>query len=753
MEKRTNAGSSSGSGRRRTKPKPKSKHQTARRVFLVLFLVTAVLLTGIGCGFLTATLNTKDNISEDIRPPATSTISDTNGAEIATVHAAENRMPVKIHQIPKNLQHAFIAVEDNRYFEHIGIDPKGILRALWANISGRTISEGGSTITQQLAKNAYLTQDRTWKRKVQEMFLALQLERQYTKQEILELYLNQIYFGQGAYGVQAAAKTYFGKNVEDLTLSECAMLAGIPKSPNYYSPFNNLQAAQERKGTVLDQMVRYGYIRKSEAMDAKRDTPVLVPPTQIDSHEAGYFVDYVTQLLVDRYGADAVYKDGLKIYTTIDMNMQHAAEEAMQLLPDYYTDNNGIVQPQGALVAIDPKTGYIKAMVGGRGTDQFNRATMAERQPGSAFKPFVFVAALENKFSASTVIDDSPIKVGDWEPQNYNRNFNGKVPLRYVAEQSLNVPTVKVAQKIGIDTTIAYAQEMGISTFVLDGPQNDRNLATALGGLTKGVTPLELTSAYGTFANNGVHVAPVAIVRVLDRNGQILDEHEPDARAVITEESAAELTSMLEGVIIKGTGTRANIGRPAAGKTGTTSDYRDAWFVGYTPDLVAGVWIGNDNNTGLGGMGGGNEPAQIWRSFMLKALASTPAHDFEGVSGYRSGTIGEMEDDDSIALKRKNRDAEKKGSEKPAIEEPSRESHEKTSNVPREIQENQATAKQPVDIPAATESAPEPNYEPAPVAEPVVTEPTTSEPTSEPVTSEGPSEIPEMGGGVSKGRN
>ena len=743
MEKRTNANP------KRKRAKPKTPNRTLRRLMWALVIVAFVLLTGIGCGFLTATMNVKDNIAEDIRPPATSTIYDANGQEIATVHAAENRMPVKIHQIPKDLQHAFIAVEDNRFYEHSGIDPKGILRALWANISGRTISEGGSTITQQLAKNAYLTQDRTWRRKVQEMFLALQLERQYTKQEILEFYLNQIYFGQGAYGVQAAAKTYFGKNVEDLTLSESAMLAGIPKSPNYYSPFNNLQAAQDRKGIVLDQMVKYGYIKKSAAIEAKHNVPTLVPPSQIDYHEAAYFVDYVTQLLVDRYGADAVYKDGLKIYTTLDMDMQHAAEAAMQHLPDYFTDDSGIVQPQGALVAIDPKTGYIKAMVGGRGTDQFNRATMAERQPGSAFKPFVFAAALENKFSASTLIDDSPIKVGDWEPQNYNRNFNGKVPLRYVAEQSLNVPTVKVAQKVGIDTTINYAQEMGISTFVLDGPQNDRNLATALGGLTKGVTPLELTSAYGTFANNGVHVAAVAIIRVLDRNGQILDETEPDMRAVISEESAAELTGMLEGVIIKGTGTRANIGRPAAGKTGTTSDYHDAWFVGYTPDLVAGVWIGNDNNTSLGGMGGGNDPAQIWRIFMMDALASTPVHDFEGVQSYRGDSMGELENDEKISVKKKKEKAEPSTAET-GTQEPQRDAKEKTSNVSQEILDNQRAAKAPVEIPEPAASEPPPVEAPTPAA--VEPEPAAvPEPAQEP--SAGPSEVPEMGGGVSKGRN
>ena len=466
--------------------------------------------------------------------------------------------------------------------------------------------------------------------------------------------MNQIYFGQGAYGVQAAAQTYFGKNVEDLTLNECAMLAGIPKSPNYYSPLNNLQAAQERKATVLDQMAKYGYITPSEAAKTKKEQLALVKPKPKEhTKEASYFVDYVTQLMIDKYGADAVYKEGLKIYTTIDMDMQKAAEAAMKNLPNGSVDGNGIQQPQGALVAIDPHNGYIKAMVGGRGTDQFNRATMAERQPGSAFKPFVFAAALENKFTPSTVIDDSPVKIGDWQPQNYDRTFRGKVTLRKVAEQSLNVPTVKIAEKLGIDKPIYYAQEMGITSFVLDGPQNDRNLATALGGLTKGVTPLELTSAYGTFANKGVHVDPVAVVKVLDRNGKVLEQAEPKQRSVISEASAAELTDMLEGVINHGTGTRAKIGRPAAGKTGTTSDYHDAWFVGYTPDLVAGVWVGNDSNTALNGMSGGLTPAMIWKAFMSSALKSTPAKNFDGsAAGNKGDSIGELENDKKSELKK-----------------------------------------------------------------------------------------------------
>ena len=637
----------------------KSSGLSLGKMILVVGLILFVMVIGVGCGFLTASLNTRSNLAEDIVPPASSQIYDIHGNEIANIHAAENRRPIGINEIPKNLQNAFIAVEDNRFYDHIGIDPRGIVRAIWANIRGRTVTEGGSTITQQLAKNAYLTQDRTLKRKVQEVFLALQLERQYTKQEILELYMNQIYFGQGAYGVQAAARTYFGKDAKDLTLNECAMLAGIPKSPNYYSPVNNMDAATERKAVVLDQMVKYGYISDSEAAAAKKEPLHIAKNTNDGGKSASYFVDYVLQQLAEKYGDDAIYKDGLKIYTTIDMDMQAAAETAMKNLPTYFTDANGIVQPQGALVAIDPHTGYIKAMVGGRGTDQFNRATQAVRQPGSAFKPFVFAAALENKYTPESIIEDKPLKVGSWEPQNYSRNFSGKVRLRDVVRWSLNVPTVRIAQDIGIDKAIFYAQEMGISTFVLDGATNDRNLATALGGMTRGVTPLELTSAYGTFANRGIHVKPVAILRVVSRTGKVLEEAERKEKSVMSADNAAALTAMLEDVIRRGTGTRANIGRPAAGKTGTTSDYHDAWFVGYTPDLVTGVWIGNDSVSDLHGMSGGMTPAVIWQAFMQKALAQMPIRSFAGSSAHSDTSAKE-----ETAVDHEKSSGEKKADEK-----------------------------------------------------------------------------------------
>lgn len=703
MEKRT------GAARRTNRPRNNSKSGgIGKRVFLGVLIIVLVMVLGVGCGFLTATMNTREDLA-DVRPPASSQIYDINGNELANIHAEENRVPVSIRQIPKDLQNAFVAVEDNRFYDHIGVDPKGILRAVVSNITSKEVAEGGSTITQQLAKNAYLTQERTMKRKIQEVFLALRLEQQYTKQEILELYLNQIYFGQGAYGVQAAAKTYFGKDVSELDTNECAVLAGIPKSPNYYSPLNSMEAAQKRKATVLDQMVKYGYMNAMTANSLKKEPLKLAKPHADDnSNTPKYFVNYVIQELINKYGADAVYKDGLKIYTTIDMDMQRAAEEAMKNLPNSSTDANGNRQPQGALVAIDPATGYIKAMVGGRGTDQFNRATMAERQPGSAFKPFVFAAALESDYSPSSMIDDKPLKIGDWSPQNYNRTFNGMVSLRYTAEQSLNVPTVKLAQEIGLDKVIYYAKEMGISSLVMDGSSahNDKNFAITLGGLTRGVTPLELTSAYGTFANSGVHVAPVAIIKVLDRNGKIMEEARPETKQVMKRSSAEELTSMLMGVVQRGTGTRANIGRPAAGKTGTTSDYLDAWFVGYVPDLVCGVWVGCNDNASLGGMTGGATPAVIWKAFMSKALNGTPVKQFEGVSPPPAAEKPSGYAHESKKTDDKNKDKKdgKKAGEKPAI-------------IPGNSEKAAETGANSPDSPAAPAPAPEPAVpsEPSPM--------------------------------------
>lgn len=601
------------------------------KIAIIAIIIFIVMITGAGLGFLTASIHTMPSLQGELRPAASSQIFDAKGKLITTVHSVENRLPVSLTKIPKDLQNAFIAAEDARFYQHVGIDPRGILRAVWSNISDRGVSEGGSTITQQLARNALLSQERTLKRKIQEAFLALQIEQKFSKDEILEMYMNQIYFGQGAYGVQAASQIYFGKKVEDLTLPEAAMIAGLPQSPNYYSPRNNMKAAKERQATVLDQMVKYGYIDQAAAVQAKAKEIKLASPAA--SNSASYFIDYVLQQMIDKYGADAVYKEGMKIYTSIDLEMQASAERAMKQLPTSYTEKNGIKQPQGALVAIEPQTGHIKAMVGGRGNDQFNRAVLAERQPGSAFKPFVYLAAIESGMSAATRIDDKPVSFGSWSPGNYDGRFRGTVSMRTALEQSLNVVVVKLANHVGVDKPLYYAQQMGISTLVMSGNTNDRNLAMSLGGLTRGVTPLEIASAFGVLANHGVRVEPVSILKVIDRTGKVLEQATPKEKQVVNEKSAYILTDMMKGVVTRGTGAAANIGRPAAGKTGTTSEYKDAWFVGFTPDLVASVWIGNDNDGTLPGITGGDVPAEIWHDFMAEAATKYPARDFARPSG------------------------------------------------------------------------------------------------------------------------
>ena len=598
------------------------------KIVLIICTVLTVLGAGAGLGFLTASFQTLPQLGSELQQAASSQFFDSRGNLIGTTASVENRLPVQLDKVPGNLQNAFLAAEDVRFYQHHGIDPRGILRAVWTNITNQGVAEGGSTITQQLAKNALLTQERTLKRKIQEAFLALQLERQYSKKEILEMYLNQIYFGQGAYGVESASLVYFDKHVDKLSLAECAMLAGLPKSPNYYSPFNNIKAAKERQEIVLDQMAKYNLISPSEAAKAKAEKIVLATGQKKKTGVLDYFLDYVTQQLVDKYGADAVYKEGMKVYTTIDTDMQLAAEKAIEDLPTFYTDNNKLKQPQGALVAVEPSTGHIKAMVGGRGNDQFNRAVLAERQPGSAFKPFVYLAAIESGLTPATTIEDKAVAFNGWEPENYDRRYHGKISLRTALANSYNIPVILLAQQLTPEKVLYYAQQMGISTLVLSGSVNDRNLAMALGGLSRGVIPLEMASAYGVLANQGVHVEPVAVTKIVDRTGKTIFNSSPKQKAAVNPKSAYVLVDMMQDVLTRGTGTAAYFGRPAAGKTGTTSEYKDAWFVGFTPDISAAVWVGNDIASDLDGMTGGTTPAVIWRKFMAEAHRNIPVHDF-----------------------------------------------------------------------------------------------------------------------------
>lgn len=625
-----------------------------------------------------------------MRPAVSSQVFDSHGRLITTLHSDQNRLPIDINKVPQNLQNAFIAAEDNRFYEHIGIDPIGIFRAIFANLTNRGIAQGGSTITQQLAKNAFLSQEQTLKRKIQEAMLALEIEHKYSKKEILEMYMNQIYFGQGAYGIQTAAKTYFNKDVNELTLTQCAMLAGLPKSPNYYSPFNNLNEAKKRKNVVLDQMVKYGYVSAAEAEDAKNQDLGLSKSHQSkEADEYASFIDYVSQQVAKKYGDDALYKEGLKIYTTMDVDKQHAAVRAMRNLPNNYTDENGLTQPQAAIVSIDPKTGHILAMVGGRGQDSFNRASMAVRQPGSAFKPFVYLTALQHDMTPDTTMDDQPVTYGSWSPKNTDGSYSGTMALSDALAHSVNTIAVQLADKVGTKNIIANAKKMGITT--LDA--KDDNLAMALGGLTKGVTPLEMASAYGTFANKGVHVKPTAIVKILDRNGNVLEdastlEKEETKTRVMSEREAYEMTTMLEGVIDHGTGTAAAIGRPAAGKTGTTDDNKDAWFVGYTPDIVTAVWIGDDTGShSLGEIYGGTIPAEIWKDYMSSATSDESGGDFSAPSGMERRKETTSSSSSSNSVRSDDREEPKKKSA----------TTEKTTTKEKSKQQTQQPARQQAD--------------------------------------------------------
>lgn len=673
--------------RRRAKKAKKAGPLRRIRLFIALCLV---VFAGLGFGYIFAAYQSLPAVGNNMRPAVSSQVFDSHGRLITTLHSDQNRLPIDINKVPQNLQNAFIAAEDNRFYEHIGIDPIGIFRAIFANLTNRGIAQGGSTITQQLAKNAFLSQEQTLKRKIQEAMLALKIEHKYSKKEILEMYMNQIYFGQGAYGIQTAAKTYFNKDVNELTLTQCAMLAGLPKSPNYYSPFNNLNEAKKRKNVVLDQMVKYGYVSAAEAEDAKNQDLGLSKSHQSkEADEYASFIDYVSQQVAKKYGDDALYKEGLKIYTTMDVDKQHAAVRAMRNLPNNYTDENGLTQPQAAIVSIDPKTGHILAMVGGRGQDSFNRASMAVRQPGSAFKPFVYLTALQHDMTPDTTMNDQPVTYGSWSPKNAGGSYSGTMTLSDALAHSVNTIAVQLADQVGTKNIIANAKKMGITT--LDA--KDDNLAMALGGLTKGVTPLEMASAYGTFANKGVHVKPTAIVKILDRNGNVLEdastlEKEETKTRVMSEREAYEMTTMLEGVIDHGTGTAAAIGRPAAGKTGTTDDNKDAWFVGYTPDIVTAVWIGDDTGShSLGEIYGGTIPAEIWKDYMSSATSDESDGDFSAPSGMERRKETTSSSSSSNSVRSDDREEPKKKSA----------TTEKTTTKEKSKQQTQQPARQQAD--------------------------------------------------------
>lgn len=572
---------------------------------------------------------------------------DVNKKEFTRIFR-ENRLEVPLHKIPDFMKKAIIDTEDNRFYEHSGIDIKAIARAFWVDLKGGGYIEGGSTITQQLARNVMLSQRKAFTRKIQEAFLAISIERNYTKDEILERYLNQIYFGHGSYGIESASRFFFGTSVTDLAPHQLALLAGLPKNPNGYSPYTHPKEALERRATVLEQMVKYGSITQEEA-DLYNKKPLDVIPLSPSGRRAAYFVDYIIQSLKKILTEEEIYTGGYRIYTTLDPIMQQAAEDAIATLTGGEPDSKGVIQPQLSLLAVDPRNGYIKAMIGGRdfANTQLNRSVAAHRQCGSAIKPFVYVAAIDSRlYTPGSILRDEEIKFptpqGEWAPQNYDKTFRGDISLRQALEGSVNIIAVKLVESLGPSKVIKYAKQMGLKNLVVSGEPNDLNFSSlALGGLTKGVTPLELTAGYTPLANQGVYVQPIAVLEVRDQNGNKIYEDHPRKKIALSENTAYLITDMLRGVIMRGTGRGAMIDRPAAGKTGTSSDYTNAWFVGYTPDLLASVWIGNDSQKIPvkidGNVIGSGLAAQIWGAFMRRALVNTLPSDFPVPSGIVSG--------------------------------------------------------------------------------------------------------------------
>ncbi|MDO8879583.1 MAG: PBP1A family penicillin-binding protein [Coriobacteriia bacterium] len=606
--------------------------------------VAVVTLLGVGAAYAVVNTWLEDlpeyESPDAFRVPEATTVYSADGKLLARLYL-ENRTVVPLSQITTDLADAVVAIEDERFFMHEGVDVQGIARAAVTNLSTGEAMEGASTITQQYVRNTVLADERTeisMVRKVREAFLAMELERRKSKEEILELYLNAVYFGEGAYGAQAAARTYFSKDALELTLPEAALLAGLPQQPGRLSPLVNPEGARQRRDRVLSRMLVNGYITQQEHDEAAATPVELNPEPYFDNGvlSAPYFVSHVKRLLQDRYGPSLVFEGGLEVYTTLDSRMQGLAEDAVFGFLDQPDD------PDAALVSIDPRSGHIKAMVGGEdySVNKFNLATQGRRQPGSSFKAFVLVAALEAGVSPSQYLDSSspcsiPTEPEEWEVSNSEGRGRGMITMEKATQASVNTAFARLVwalndeQSAGAEKVTEVAQRMGIRTTIPPFP------SIALG--SQNVTPLEMASAFGTLATNGEYFPPVAITKVIDRSGEVVFEAVPEGRRALAPEIAYAATDILRGVITSGTGRSASIGRPAAGKTGTSQNYRDAWFAGYTPDLTTAVWVGHyqeeismRNVHGRRGFGG-TLAAPIWAEFMRGALADAPALAFERV--------------------------------------------------------------------------------------------------------------------------
>ncbi len=603
-----------------------------------------VVLTGVLAGSVLAISGRLPSVDALYAPPSEATrIFAADGSLVASLYR-ENRDSIPLSEVPVALQRAVIDTEDDNFYHHHGISLRGVLRASFTNVREGSYAQGGSTITQQLARNLFLRSQKSLSRKIAEMLLAIQIERRLTKDEILGRYLNQVYFGQGAYGVETAAQVYFAKPAKDLTLAQCTLLAGLIRAPSVYSPYEHPDRARARMAEVAQRMVDLGDLT-TPGMAAVLGAPLDLA----EKGEAGlvgvrapYFVSYILPALVQRYGEDVLYKGGLRIYTTLDLTMQAVAEAALQQgISDAL--NRHLDVHQGAIVVLDPRTGYIRAMVGGYdfSESQFNRAWQAHRQPGSAFKPFTYTAALMRGIPPTHLLLDEPIEFtlpsGDphagetWAPENYDKTWHGVVTARYALENSINVASIRLEQEVGPEAIVNVARRMGITSPIRP------HLSLTLG--TSDVTVLEMTSAYGVLANEGIRATPMGVTKVTDWRGKVLEENLPQRRVVLSPEVAYLMTDLMKGVILRGTGAAANLGIPEAGKTGTADDYRNAWFIGFTPSLVAAVWVGNDDDSPMNHVPGGSVPARIWATFMKKATEGMPKDDWPRPEGIVQLTV------------------------------------------------------------------------------------------------------------------
>ena len=601
-----------------------------RRPFLLAATLLLCFLLGTGTGLVLlakfGSFPSFDSVQE-YRPSVSSKIYDRYNQMIGELYI-EKRTLVPFDKIPRHVVNAFVAAEDANFFNHRGVDFTAIARAAVKDLLGGSFAQGGSTITQQTVKNLFLTREKSISRKLKELILAYRMERKMSKEEILYLYLNQIYLGEGAYGVEAASRSYFGKGVGELGLAEGALLAGLPKAPTRYSPRIHPDLAKGRQRYVLRRMVEAGFLSQAEADNAYAAKIVLAPPSTFRS-KAAYFLEQVRIVLAEKYGTEPLYRDGLRIYTTIDTRLQEAAHDSLIEGIRATEEKNKYEGLQGAVLALDPHTGAVLAMVGGTdfAQSQFNRALHARRQPGSAFKPIVYAAALSEGKTLVSMTDDSPIEFDRneeelWKPKNYDGTFLGPIPLIEALAKSRNLATIRLLNEVGVNSALRTAKALGIDSPIA------RNLSIALG--SSGVTPLEMCVAYATFANGGLRPKPYFLREVRDARGNVLEKTAPTAEQAISPDTAYLMVRMMQEVIRNGTGRSARkLGHNLAGKTGTTNENTDAWFIGYSPDLVGGVWIGFDTPRPLGDRQSAAVVAlPIWIRFMGQVLPLFPNRTF-----------------------------------------------------------------------------------------------------------------------------